>query len=60
MCCQPGIEPRFGDIQLKDVNMSDGGLSAEEPRVSLKKFLKRKGRKCVYRSHTVHRNIGLD
>ena len=45
MCCEPSIEPRFGDVHLKDVNMSDGGLSAEEPHVALKKNPETEGAK---------------
>ena len=38
MCCEPSMEPRLGNVCLKDVNMSDV-FSAEDskPRGSLRK-----------------------
>jgi hypothetical protein len=62
MCRKPSMEPRLGDVCLKDVNMSDV-FSAEDskPRGALRKIPEREGPKSVYVGRIFfHRNIGLD
>ena len=56
------MEPRLGDVCLKDVNMSDV-FSAEDSkqRGALRNFPEREGPKSVYVGRILfHRNIGLD